>query len=142
MNTKTSLTKLTLLAFAVISLVSLSWAGGGQISFMADKNEPGAGGTVTLSDKTLTVQAKGLHPGSVYTVWFVNMKPKKTEAGAGQAPYMFKTDAQGSGSYSASLNEAPIGKWQMIMIVLHPDGDPMNMKNMVGALSAKIPEKG
>jgi len=26
--------------------------------------------------------------------------------------------------------------------MLHPDGDPMNMKGMVGALSANIPKKG
>jgi len=142
MNTKNSLSKLTLIAFAVLGLVSLSWAGGGQLSLMAAKSEPGATGTATLSGNSLSIQAKGLHPNSVYTVWFVNMKPKKTEAGAGQAPYMFKTDAQGNGSYSASLSEPPFGKWQMIMIVLHPDGDPMNMKGMVGALSTKIPEKG
>jgi hypothetical protein len=109
---------------------------------MAAKSEPGATGTATLSENSLSIQAKGLHPNSVYTVWFVNMKPKKTEAGAGQAPFMFKTDAQGNGSYSSTLNEAPFRKWEMIMIVLHPDGDPMNMKGMVGALSTKIPDKG
>jgi hypothetical protein len=142
MNTKTSLTKLTLLAFAVLGLVSLAWAGNTQLPLMADKNEPGATGTATLSENSLSIEAKGLHPNSVYTVWFVNMKPKKTEAGAGQAPFMFKTDAQGNRNYSASLSETPFGKWQMIMIVLHPDGDPMNMKGMVGALSANIPKKG
>jgi hypothetical protein len=142
MNTKTSLSRLTIFAFAVLGLVSLAWAGGGQLSLMAAKSEPGASGTATLSENSLSIQAKGLHPNSVYTVWFVNMKPKKTEAGAGTAPFMFKTDGQGNGNYSASLTEAPFGKWQMIMIVLHPDGDPMNMKGMVGALSTKIPEKG
>jgi hypothetical protein len=142
MNTKTSLTKLTLLAFAVLGLVSLSWAGGGQLSLMAAKSEPGATGTATLSENSLSIEGKGLHPNSVYTVWFENMKPKKTEAGAGKAPFMFRTDGQGNGNYSSSLSEAPFGKWQMIMIVLHPDGDPMNMKGMVGALSANIPKKG
>jgi hypothetical protein len=142
MNMKTSLTKLTLFAFTVLVLVSLAWAGGGQLSLMATKSEPGASGTATLSESGLSIQAKGLHPNSVYTVWFVNMKPKKTEAGAGTAPFMFKTDGQGNGNYSASLSEAPFGKWQMIMVVLHPDGDPMNMKGMVGALSTTIPERG
>jgi hypothetical protein len=142
MNTKTSLSRLTIFAFAVLGLVSLAWAGGGQLSLMAAKSEPGASGTATLSENSLSIQAKGLHPNSVYTVWFVTMQPKKTEAGAGTAPFMFKTDGQGNGNYSASLTEAPFGKWQMIMIVLHPDGDPMNMKGMVGALSTKIPEKG
>jgi hypothetical protein len=30
----------------------------------------------------------------------------------------------------------------MIMVVLHPDGDPANMKKMVGALSTMIPKSG
>jgi hypothetical protein len=42
----------------------------------------------------MSIQARGLKPDSVYTVWFVNMKPKKHETGAGAAPYMFKTDAK------------------------------------------------
>ena len=66
------------------------------------------------------------------------MKPKKHETGAGSAPYMFKTDPNGFGQCSASLSESPFGKWQMIMIVLHPNGDPADMKNMVGALKAKL----
>jgi hypothetical protein len=51
---------------------------------------------------------------------------------------MFKTDSSGVGTYSAPLKESPFGKWQMIMIVLHPNGDPTDMKNIVGALSATL----
>lgn len=51
---------------------------------------------------------------------------------------MFKTDSSGNGEYSAELSESPFGKWEMIMVVLHPTGDPEDMKNMVGALSASI----
>jgi hypothetical protein len=101
-----------------------------------------ASGTLDLSKDKIGIQAEGLKPDSVYTVWFVNMKPKKSEAGAGTMPYMFKTDAQGKGSYESSLSKAPFGKWQMVMVVLHPDGDPKNMKKMVEALSAKVPEAG
>jgi hypothetical protein len=68
------------------------------------------------------------------------MEPKKQETGAGSAPYMFKTDANGNGTYESSLSESPFGKWSVLMIVLHPNGDPMDMKNMVGALSAMIPK--
>jgi hypothetical protein len=57
---------------------------------------------------------------------------KKHETGAGSAPYIFKTDANGFGQYSASLSESPFGKWQMILIVLHLNSDPTDMKNMVG----------
>jgi hypothetical protein len=55
------------------------------------------------------------------------MKPKKHETGAGTAPYMFKTDVYGNGNHSASLSSQPFGKWQMIMVVLHPDGNPKKM---------------
>ena len=51
---------------------------------------------------------------------------------------MFKTDSMGSGTYSGTLSETPLGKWQMLMIVLHPNGDPTDMKNMVEALSARL----
>lgn len=128
------------MSFAFLILVSLAGAAENvQLPLMAEKNEPGASGSVTLSGNTLTLQAKGLHPNSVYTVWFVNMKPKK-EAGAGEAPYMFKTDAEGNGSYSATLAASPVGKWEMVMIVLHPNGNPKDMKNMVGALTTKLPK--
>jgi hypothetical protein len=34
--------------------------------------------------------------------------------------------------------ESPFEKWQMLMIVLHPNGDPTDMKDMVGGLSAEL----
>lgn len=130
------------LSFVVLGVVALVWAGATQLALKAEKPHAGASGTLSISENSLSIQAKGLRSNGVYTVWFVNMKPKKQEAGAGKTPYMFKTDGQGNGTYSASLAESPFGKWEMIMIVLHPDGDPANMKNMVGALSAMIPKSG
>lgn len=142
MSTKKSLIVLAV-SFAVVALATLSWAASGtvELPLMATKKHPGASGTAYLGSGNLRIEAKGLRPNGVYTVWFVNMKPKKSQAGAGTAPYMFKTDSEGAGIYSSSLSESPFGKWQMIMIVLHPNGDPTDMKHMVGALSAKVPVK-
>jgi hypothetical protein len=123
---------LVLLAFG------FAWAGNLTIALMADKSHTGASGTAAISDSGLKIEAKGLRPNTVYTTWFVNMKPKKQETGAGTMPYMFKTDANGNGTYDASLSESPFGKWSTIMIVAHPSGDPKDMKNMVPALSAMI----
>ena len=142
MNTRKNLTLRFVLGFALLTLTALAWAAGVQLTCKADKSHKGATGAVTLSENNIGIQAKGLRPNGVYTVWFVNMKPKKHEAGAGQAPYMFKTDGGGNGSYSSTLSDSPFGKWEMIMIVLHPDGDPANMKKMVGALSTMIPKSG
>jgi hypothetical protein len=129
-----SMIVLMILAFSISSMAGP----GHELTLDAIKDHPAAKGTAFFNDNYVSIQARGLKPDSVYTVWFVNMKPKKHETGAGSAPYMFKTDANGFGQYSSSLSESPFGKWQMIMIVLHPNGDPTDMKSMVGALKAKL----
>jgi len=115
----------------------------GELSFplKAEKDSPAASGTAALEEGKILIKAEGLRPNGVYTVWFVNMKPKKHDTGAGAAPYSFRTDGQGKGSYESSLSESPFGKWSMIMVVRHPTGDPADMKNMAPALSAGIPSK-
>jgi len=142
MATKRKVVIMFVLSFAIASLYALAWAGTAQLSLMADKAHSGASGALTLSENSIGIQARGLRPNGVYTVWFVNMQPKKQEAGAGQAPYMFRTDGQGNGTYTSTLSESPFGKWAVVMIVLHPKGDPANMKDMVPALSAMIPKSG
>ena len=139
MNTK-NIIILTVI-FGVLTIAALSWAST-DLPLMATKAHPNASGTASFSQDGLSLQAKGLQPDKVYTVWFVNMKPKKHEIGAGNPPYMFKTDSNGNGKYETHLSELPFGKWAVLMIVLHPNGDPTDMKNMVGALSTKIPESG
>lgn len=126
------------LVFTVFSMVSLTAGEETKLSLKALKKHPGAMGTAVISDNDINIQANGLKANAVYTAWFVNMKPKKHETGAGDPPYMFKTDAMGNGTYSGKLSESPFGKWQMLMIVLHPNGDPKDMKNMIGALSAPL----
>jgi hypothetical protein len=139
METKKTLT-LAVFMFAILAVGALSWAADGEVKvpLMATKQHPNASGTALIGSGNISIHAKGLNPNGVYTVWFVNMKPKKHEAGAGEPPYMFKTDSYGNGTYSARLKELPFGKWKMLMIVLHPTGDPKDMKNMVGGLSAKL----
>lgn len=127
------------IVFGMLSFGTLAWATV-DLTLTAAKAHPNATGTASFSEDGLTIHAKGLKPGQVYTVWFVNMKPKKHETGAGNPPYMFKTDSKGNGTYETNLSELPFGKWATLMIVLHPTGDPTDMKNMVGAMSADIPE--
>lgn len=131
---------LTAIFFFTLAATSTSFAGqaGKSYQLMAAKESPGASGTAVIGDKEISITGQGLKANSVYTAWFASMTPRKHETGAGQAPYMFKTDAKGTGSYSAPLNESPFGKWEMLMIVLHPNGNPKDMKNMVGALSTEL----
>jgi hypothetical protein len=131
---------LTNIAISLILAVTLAIAGQPAKTFqlMASEESPGASGGAVVGDKEIKIEAKGLKANSVYTAWFVSMTPKKHETGAGKMPYMFKTDSKGNGDYSAPLSESPFGKWEMLMIVLHPNGDPKDMKNMVGALSTGL----
>ncbi len=137
MNTKNII--ILAVVFGMLTFGALAWATVNQ-PLIAAKTHPNASGTASFSEDGLSIQAKGLQPGKVYTVWFVNMKPKKHEIGVGNPPYMFKTDSNGNGIYETHLSELPFGKWAVLMIVLHPNGDPTDMKNMVGALSTKISE--
>lgn len=121
-----------------ISTSALAAEKKGVIRLNPTKAHANASGTAFIGNAHVSIQARGLKSNSVYTVWFVNTQPKKHETGAGTAPYMFKTDRWGNGNYSASLGKSPFGKWAMVMVVLHPTGDPKDMKNMVGALSAKL----
>ncbi len=131
-----------IVAAALVSVFFLSivWASGGShtIKLKPTDSHPGASGTAVIDRNHVSIQARGLKPDAVYTVWFVNTKPKKHETGAGTPPFMFRTDSWGDGSYSAPLAASPVGKWAMIMIVLHPNGNPKDMKNMKGALKAAL----
>ncbi len=109
-----------------------------RFTLMGQKDSPKASGTATLAGNTLTIAAKGLKPKAVYTVWFVNMQPSMSKAGAGTAPYSFKTDAKGDAKYTAQLGESPVGTWQAIFIVRHPSADPTDMATMEDALMTKL----
>lgn len=109
-----------------------------SFGLMGQKDSPQASGTATVEGNKLTITAKGLKPNAVYTVWLVNMQPTMTKAGAGTAPYDFKTDGRGNAKYSATLSESPAGKWQAIFIVRHPSGDPKVMDKMEDALMGKL----
>ncbi len=132
--------QIAIIGILSIFLFSISWAASDSRTFdlEATTTHPDANGTAVIDQNHVSIQARGLKPNAVYTVWFVNMKPEKKVTGAGQAPYMFQTDTWGGGNYSAPLNDVPFGKWSTVMVVLHPTGDPKDMKNMVGALKAPL----
>ncbi len=93
---------------------------------------------VEQGQKEITINFKGLKPNAVYTVWLVNMKPKMDMTGIGPGDYSFKSDDMGNGHFSATVSAAGLGKWQMLEVAHHPDGDAKNMKKMMIALKANL----
>jgi hypothetical protein len=91
MTTKKNIYLLTI-SIGLFAFIGFSWAAveGKEIALDPMKKHKAASGSAFISNDGLSIEAKGLKPNSVYTVWFVNKKPKK-EAGAGTPPYMFKT---------------------------------------------------
>jgi hypothetical protein len=71
------------LCVMVLAFCTFAWAGGTNLTLMADKSHSGATGTAYLDENSIKIEAKGLKANGVYTAWFVNMKPKKQETGAG-----------------------------------------------------------
>ena len=125
---------------AVLVFVSATWAKELRIPLTAVEPHLQAKGTAYLTGNGLSIHARGLRPASVYSVWSVNTKPKMHETGAGTAPYSFTTDSEGNGVYGSTLSDSPFGDWEMIMIVLHPNGDPTSMDNMQYAFKGQIPK--
>jgi hypothetical protein len=126
---------LLVLVLALAAGVSAEAAGDRKVVLKAGKSGKGASGQVVISDKgadarEITLRANGLKPDSVYTVWFVNMKPKMDMAGVGEGDFSFRTDGKGNATYSATVAPADLAKWQLFEVAYHPSGDPKNMKEM------------
>jgi hypothetical protein len=98
--------KKTIAALALISLIFFSATGALGNSRAMDlkptKHHPEASGSAMIDNSQISVEAHGLNPDSVYTVWFVNTSPKKDETGAGKAPYIFWQTLVGSKAHIRS----------------------------------------
>jgi hypothetical protein len=134
-----------ILLFTFFALPAMA-AGEHKIPLKADKAGRGAKGEVVITDgkagqKEITIHMAGLKPNSVYTVWLVNMKPKMDMAGVGTGDYSFKSDGKGNGNYSATVSNAELGKWEMLEIAYHPDGNAKDMKKMQIALNGTVKMK-
>lgn len=88
--------------------------------------------------KKVTINLDNLKANSLYTVWLVNEKPEMSMSGLGTGDYSFKTDSEGKGQYTATINQEELAKWQVLKVVLHPDGNPKNMKNIKSAATGDL----
>jgi len=120
--------------FVLTFLISLSHAEEKKIKLKPGMETKKAEGEVMIKDemgqKKIVIHTEYLRPNSVYTVWLVNEKPKMDMMGLGMGNYSFKTDDKGTGHYEASISADDLGKWQIMKIAFHPDGDVKNMKGI------------
>ncbi|MFZ5997295.1 MAG: hypothetical protein ACOYW7_07400 [Nitrospirota bacterium] len=88
--------------------------------------------------KELVLNVSGLEQNAVYSVWLVNERPKMDMVRVGYGDASFRTDATGSGRFTAILPASELKKWNMIQVAHHPDGNPKNTNTMKMALKAYI----
>lgn len=85
------------------------------------------------------LDAQGLDPHSVYTVWFSSgLKEGADRAGVGKEPFSFKTGGGGSVLYQAPLKTCPLIKYRWIIVLKHPDGNPAKTAGAVRVLKARM----
>lgn len=134
-----ALTLIVGLAFTmVLATGRASGAAQAKITLQRAQGVEQGGGEAVITDSALTIRVKDLKPDSVYTVWYVNMEPKHEMAGVGPSPYMFKTDKKGVATFKTKLDAQPFGKWQMLVIIRHPNGNPQDMEHKEDALWAPL----
>lgn len=90
------------------------------------------------NQRKISLDFQNLEPNAVYTVWLVNEKPEMSMTGLGTGDYSFQTGADGQGTYSALIGAPELNKWQTLKVVLHPDGNPKNMKDIKTALKGEL----
>jgi hypothetical protein len=134
-----ALTLIVGLAFTtVLATGRASAAAQTKITLQRSQGVEQGGGEAVITDSALTIRVKDLKPDSAYTVWYVNMETKHEMAGVGSSPYMFKTDKKGVATFKAKLDAQPFGKWQMLVIIRHPSGNPQDMGHKEDALWAPL----
>jgi hypothetical protein len=128
-------------ALALSLSASYSWAAAEKIEMQSSLWEEAKGEAlikdVESDTKEITIQVENMVPDSVFTVWFVNERPRVDVQGVGQGN-SFKTDRDGNGVFSAQVPSSEVEDWQKLEVAYHPEGDPRKLENLHIALIAEL----
>ncbi|MBI1912612.1 MAG: hypothetical protein HYS21_11505 [Deltaproteobacteria bacterium] len=161
-----------MLFFAITAAASLVEAVENRIPLKGQLWEDAKGEAIVedyrYQQQQITIDAVGLEPNAVYTVWLVN-EGREAQMGAeeraGKAPaekergflkreeqrqeanlrglgvrdYSFKTDAAGHGRFVATVNQGELHSFDSLEVAHHPNGDPKDLNNAVIALRGDLP---
>ncbi|MBI1912613.1 MAG: hypothetical protein HYS21_11510 [Deltaproteobacteria bacterium] len=88
--------------------------------------------------KEITINASGLEPNSVYTLWLVTETSDIGQVAMGAGDLTFKSDAQGNLNSTATVPVVEISDWDTLRVVHHPTGDPKDLENSEVALEGDL----
>ena len=94
----------------------------------------------TANGVDLTIQATGLDPKALYTVFFVNVGSKMFE-GLGPAPHVLKVNEKGEADFKETMKKDIYKRFVAVGIYLNPEGkpiaNPVGVKAALGSLVEK-----
>ncbi|MBI5642750.1 MAG: hypothetical protein HY954_04670 [Deltaproteobacteria bacterium] len=137
---------LVILSVALAALFTAAQASVENFELKPISGAEKAAGDVIVTDvfdsgynqKEIAVEASGLEPYSMYTVWLARKGPSADIRGVGVEDYAFKTDGEGKGRFVATISEFDYQKWDVIEIARHPDNNPKNLDNAEIALTGDL----
>ena len=126
--------------FLIISILMLTWVGAAlgadppkpgdtkEVALVLEKGVKGeAKGKLiinTANGTDLAIQATGLDPKGVYTMFFVNEKSKMFE-GIGPAPHVLKVNEKGEAEFKGTMTKDIYKRFVAVGIYLNPGGKPI-----------------
>ena len=126
--------------FLIVSILMLTWVGAAlgadppkpgdtkEVALVLEKGVKGeAKGKLiinTANGTDLAIQATGLDPKGVYTMFFVNEKSKMFE-GIGPAPHVLKVNEKGEAEFKGTMTKDIYKRFVAVGIYLNPGGKPI-----------------
>ncbi len=94
----------------------------------------------TANGTDLSIQATGLDPKGVYTIFFVNEKSRMFE-GIGPEPYVLKVNEKGEAEFKGTMKKDTYKRFVTVGVYLNPGGtpiaNPVGVRAALGSLVAK-----
>ena len=126
--------------FLIVCVLMLAWVGAAlgadppkqgdtkEVALVLEKGVKGeAKGKLiinTANGTDLAIQATGLDPKGVYTMFFVNEKSKMFE-GIGPAPHVLKVNEKGEAEFKGTMTKDIYKRFVAVGIYLNPGGKPI-----------------
>ena len=120
--------------FLFVSILILAWVGAAlaadtkEVALVLEKGVKGeAKGKLiinTANGTDLAIQATGLDPKGVYTMFFVNEKSKMFE-GIGPAPHVLMVNEKGEAEFKGTMTKDIYKRFVAVGIYLNPGGKPI-----------------
>jgi hypothetical protein len=120
--------RLLLIAIAAVFFGTAAVSGSSSRVDLIGEVWDSAAGEAVITDvendeKEIRVEASGLQPNSVYSIWLIDDTPMLGELGIGSGDLTFETDSEGNGSYTVRLPSRQFKDWDKIEILHHPNND-------------------